>query len=385
MRRKEPARWLRGGARSFPLMAILLLAGCSGDGAQQASSAPPPAPEVGVYTIEAQAVTLTTELPGRTAAFRVAEVRPQVSGIVQKRLFTEGSEVKQGQQLYQIDPAPYQAALARAEANLKSAENLGKRYQRLIKTNAISRQQYDDAMAAWAAARAEVEAARINMRYTKVLAPISGRIGRSYVSEGALVTGGQPQELATVTQLDPIYVDITQPVTKMLQLQRALEAGLIEQSDEQAVPVTLTLEDGSRYPQTGALKFSEVMVDAGTGSVTLRAEFPNPDGKLLPGMFVRATVQEGVQPEAKLVPQQAVSRGPDGSANVLVVTAANTVEARRVQTLRTVGNAWLVGDGIEPGERVITEGLHRVRPGIQVNPVPAGNVELKTDFGVAAK
>lgn len=385
MRRKEPACWLWGGARSFPLMAILLLAGCSGDGAQQASSMPPPAPEVGVYTIEAQAVTLTTELPGRTAAFRVAEVRPQVSGIVQKRLFTEGSEVKQGQQLYQIDPAPYQAALARAEANLKSAENLGKRYQRLIKTNAISRQQYDDAMAAWAAAKAEVEAARINMRYTKVLAPISGRIGRSYVSEGALVTGGQPQELATVTQLDPIYVDIIQPVTKMLQLQRALEAGLIEQSDEQAVPVTLTLEDGSRYPQTGALKFSEVMVDAGTGSVTLRAEFPNPDGKLLPGMFVRATVQEGVQPEAKLVPQQAVSRGPDGSANVLVVTAANTVEARRVQTLRTVGNAWLVGDGIEPGERVITEGLHRVRPGIQVNPVPAGNVELKTDFGVAAK
>jgi len=366
-------------------MAILLLAGCSGDGAQQASSAPPPAPEVGVYTIEAQAVTLTTELPGRTAAFRVAEVRPQVSGIVQKRLFTEGSEVEQGQQLYQIDPAPYQAALARAEANLKSAENLGKRYQRLIKTNAISRQQYDDAMAAWAAARAEVEAARINMRYTKVLAPISGRIGRSYVSEGALVTGGQPQELATVTQLDPIYVDITQPVTKLLQLQRALEAGLIEQSGEQAVPVTLTLEDGSRYPQAGALKFSEVMVDAGTGSVTLRAEFPNPDGKLLPGMFVRATVQEGVQPEAKLVPQQAVSRGPDGSANVLVVTAANTVEARRVQTLGTVGNAWLVGDGIEPGERVITEGLHRVRPGIQVNPVPAGNVELKTDFGVAAK
>lgn len=385
MRRKEPACWLWGGARSFPLMAILLLAGCSGDGAQQASSMPPPAPEVGVYTIEAQAVTLTTELPGRTAAFRVAEVRPQVSGIVQKRLFTEGSEVEQGQQLYQIDPAPYQAALARAEANLKSAENLGKRYQRLIKTNAISRQQYDDAMAAWAAAKAEVEAARINMRYTKVLAPISGRIGRSYVSEGALVTGGQPQELATVTQLDPIYVDIIQPVTKMLQLQRALEAGLIEQSDEQAVPVTLTLEDGSRYPQTGALKFSEVMVDAGTGSVTLRAEFPNPDGKLLPGMFVRATVQEGVQPEAKLVPQQAVSRGPDGSANVLVVTAANTVEARRVQTLRTVGNAWLVGDGIEPGERVITEGLHRVRPGIQVNPVPAGNVELKTDFGVAAK
>lgn len=385
MRRKEPACWLWGTARSFPLMAILLLAGCSGDGAQQASSMPPPAPEVGVYTIEAQAVTLTTELPGRTAAFRVAEVRPQVSGIVQKRLFTEGSEVEQGQQLYQIDPAPYQAALARAEANLKSAENLGKRYQRLIKTNAISRQQYDDAMAAWAAAKAEVEAARINMRYTKVLAPISGRIGRSYVSEGALVTGGQPQELATVTQLDPIYVDIIQPVTKMLQLQRALEAGLIEQSDEQAVPVTLTLEDGSRYPQTGALKFSEVMVDAGTGSVTLRAEFPNPDGKLLPGMFVRATVQEGVQPEAKLVPQQAVSRGPDGSANVLVVTAANTVEARRVQTLRTVGNAWLVGDGIEPGERVITEGLHRVRPGIQVNPVPAGNVELKTDFGVAAK
>lgn len=360
----------------------MLLAGCSGNTKEE--SAPPPPPEVGVYTIQSQPLVLTTELPGRTRAYRVAEVRPQVNGILQQRLFTEGSDVERGQPLYQIDPAPYEAALARAEANLKTAENLAKRYQRLVETKAVSRQQLDDALAAWEVAKAEVEVARINMRYTKVLSPISGRIGRSLVTEGALVTNGQAQELATVIQLDPIYVDIVQPVTRMLRLQRAMESGLIEQSSEQTIPVALTLEDGSRYPLMGSLQFSEVAVDAGTGSVTLRAEFPNPDGKLLPGMFVRATIEEGVQPEAKLVPQQAVSRSPDGSAQVLVVAADNTVEPRRVQTLRTLGNAWLVGEGLEVGERVITEGLHRVQPGIQVKPVPSENVDLKTDFSVAA-
>ncbi len=366
-----------------PLALLLMLAGCSKS--QETDNAPQAAPEVGVYTIEERSVALTTTLPGRTTAYRVAEVRPQVNGIIQKRLFTEGAFVEQGQQLYQIDPAPYQAALARAKANLASAENLAKRYERLLKTNAISRQQYDDAQAAWEAAKAEYEVARIDMRYTQVLAPISGRIGRSLATEGALVTNGQPQELARVTQLDPIYVDITQPVTHMLRLQKAVEEGLIESSGDQEVRVGLTLEDGSRYPLEGSLKFSEVTVDTGTGSVTLRAEFPNPDGKLLPGMFVRAHLQEGVRPNAKLVPQQAVSRGPDGNASVWVVTADNTVERRTVETVRTVGNAWLVNEGIEPGERVVTEGVQRVHHGAEVAPVPASNVELVTDFGLAGK
>jgi len=373
----------RHASRAVPLLALLLLAGCRGS--ETTASAPPPSPpEVGVYTVTAEPLTLTTELPGRTAAYRIAEVRPQVNGIIQERLFTEGTDVEEGQQLYRIDPAPYRAALARAEANLVSAENLAKRYERLVETSAISRQQYDDAKAAWETAQAELEMARIDMRYTQVLSPITGRIGRSKVTEGSLVTNGQAKEMAVVTQLDPIYVDVTQPVTKMLKLRRALESGLLERSGEQAVPVTLTLEDGSRYPLEGKLKFSEVVVDASTGSVTLRAEFPNPDGTLLPGMFVRATLQEGVRPEATLVPQQAVTRDPNGTASVLVVTADNIAERREVQTLRTVGNTWLVDEGIAAGERVVTEGLQRVQPGMQVQPEPAGNVDLQTDLSVAA-
>lgn len=372
---------LRAGLYMIPF--ALLLTGCSGAEPTANQASLMQTPEVGVYTVEARPLSLTTELPGRTAAYRVAEVRPQVNGILQKRLFEEGAFVEQGQPLYQIDPAPYQAALARAEANLANAESLLKRYESLIESRAISRQQYDDAQAAWKSAKAEHEVARINMQYTQVRAPISGRIGRSLVTEGALVSSGQPQELAVVTQLDPIHVDLTQPVTKMLRLQAALEEGRLQRGGEQAAVVGLSLEDGSHYPLSGTLQFSEVSVDAGTGSVTLRAEFPNPEGKLLPGMFVRATLQEGVQSDAKLVPQQAVSRNADGSASVLVVTDNGTVEPRRVQTLRTLGNAWLVGDGIEAGEQVITEGLHRVRPGMQVNPVPAGNVELKTEFGLA--
>ncbi len=376
--------FVRRSLRILPVTAVILLAGCVADPAPQAVTETPP-PEIGVYTVESRPLALNTELPGRTAPFRVAEVRPQVSGIIQERQFIEGAEVKQGQPLYRIDPAPYRAALARAEANLASARSLAKRYERLIETQAISRQQYDDAMAAWKAAEAALEVARIDMQYTQVLSPISGRIGRTRVTEGALVTAGQPQEMAVVTQLDPIYVDVTQPVTQMLRLQRAVEAGRIASVDGQEVKVGLTLEDGSQYPLAGTLKFSEVIVDAGTGSVTLRAEFPNPEGKLLPGMFVRATIQAGVQPDAKLVPQQAVSRAPDGSARVMVVTADNTVEARRVEVLRTVGNAWLVGDGLDAGEQVVTEGLQHIRPGTPINPVPARNVELKTDFRLAAR
>lgn len=362
---------------SVPL-AALLLAGCVESDKTQ-TAAPPP--EVGVYQVEAQALTLTTKLPGRTASYRVAEVRPQVNGIVQKRLFTEGTEVEQGQQLYQIDARTYEARLARAKANLVTAENLAKRYERLVKTNAVSRQQYDDAMAAWKQAQAEVQVASIDVQYTKVLSPISGRIGRSRVTEGALVTNGQAQEMATVQQLDPIYVDVTQPITKLLELQRALETGRLQRAGEDQAQVSLTLDDGSAYPLTGTLKFSEVSVDPTTGSVTLRAEFPNPDRKLLPGMFVQALLQEGVQQNAILVPQQAVSRDVRGVPSVWVVKQDNSVERREVETLRTVGNAWLIGKGLADGERVITEGTQHARSGVTVKPVEASNVHLVTEFG----
>ncbi|WP_302473975.1 efflux RND transporter periplasmic adaptor subunit [Stutzerimonas stutzeri] len=373
---KHPRKTLRE-VRLAPLAVLLVLAGCGEKTAEQAAA---PVPEVGVYTVQAQPLTLTTDLPGRTSAYRVAEVRPQVSGILQQRLFTEGTEVKKGQQLYQIDPRTYEARLARAEANLTTAENLAQRYERLLKTNAVSRQQYDDAQAAWKQAQAEVQVARIDVQYTKVLAPISGRIGRSTVTEGALVTNGQAQHLATVTQLDPIYVDVNQPITKLLGLKRALESGRLQKTGSDQAEVSLTLDDGSAYPLPGTLKFSEVSVDPTTGSVTLRAEFPNPDRKLLPGMFVHALLKEGTQQDAILVPQQAVSRDARGVPSVWVVKPDDSVERREVETLRTVGNAWLIGKGVADGERVVTEGTQRVRSGITVKPVAASNVKLVAEF-----
>ena len=375
----KPSNYLHF-AKALPLAAALLV-GCG-----QADQQPPGQrlPEVGVYTVEAHPLTLTTDLPGRTSAYRVAEVRPQVSGILQERLFKEGSDVEKGQQLYQIDPRTYEARLARAEANLKTTENLAKRYERLVNTNAVSQQQYDDARAAWIQAQAEVEVARIDVQYTKVLSPIAGRIGRSYVTEGALVTNGQPEELATVTQLDPIYVDISQPITQLLRLQRALESGLLQSSGENQARVTLQLDDGTLYPLPGVLQFSEVSVDPSTGAVTLRAEFPNPDRKLLPGMFVRAQLQEGVQEHAILAPQQAVFRDSRGVAQVWVVGANNSAERREVETLRTVGNSWLIGSGLESGDQVVTEGLQLLIEGMQINPVPAQNVDLSIDLSPAA-
>ena len=376
MNRSWPSRALH----ILPFTAVLL-AGC---GKSQPLAVENPAVDVGVYTVKAEALTLTTDLPGRTSAFRVAEVRPQVSGIVQKRLFEEGTEVKQGQQLYQIDPATYQAELAKARASLGTAEKLAQRYERLLKTNAVSRQQYDDAYATWRQAQAEVQVAEINVRYTRVLAPVSGRIGRSAVTEGALVTNGQATELATVTQLDPIYVDVTQPITRILGLQRALASGGLQSAGENQAQVNLSLDDGSTYSLPGVLKFSEVSVDQGTGSVTLRAVFPNPDHKLLPGMFVHAELKEGVKEGAKLVPQQAIIRDSRGVATAWVLKADNTVELRDLQTLRTVGNAWLVGKGIEAGDKIVTEGLQRLKPGTQVKPTEASNVDLVTDFSAAA-
>ncbi|MEW6168252.1 MAG: efflux RND transporter periplasmic adaptor subunit [Pseudomonadota bacterium] len=344
----------------------LLAAAC---GREAPPPPPPPVPEVTVVTLRAQAVPLTTELPGRTTAYRVAEVRPQVDGIILKRLFTEGAEVQAGQPLYQIDPALYEAAYASAQADAAAAAALAKRYQPLVEANAISRQDYDDAVAAKLRAEALVETARINLRYTKVLAPISGRIGRSAVTEGALVTARQDLALATIQQLDPIYVDATQPSTTLLRLQREFSGGQLKSAGEQQAEVRLRLEDGSLYEHPGKLQFAEVAVDPGTGSVTLRAVYPNPQRLLLPGMFVQQTVQQATLASALLVPQQAVTRTPRGEATALVVNDQNKVEPRVFKAERTIGDQWLVTEGLKAGERVIVEGVLKVTPGAEVKAV----------------
>lgn len=353
------------------LLSLLLLAGC-----QKEAAAPQarPAPQVGVVTLEAQPFTLTTEVPGRTAAYRVAEVRPQVDGIVHKRLFKEGSEVKAGQQLYQIDPATYEATLKSAEASVLSSRSLAERYKVLVADQAVSRQQYDEARAAQLQAEAALEKARIDVRYTKVLAPIGGRIGRSAVTEGALVSNGQSTALAEIQQLDPIYVDVTQPASELLRLRRELASGQLEKVGANAAKVSLTLPDGSAYAHDGRLEFSEVSVDQGTGSVTLRAVFPNPEQVLLPGMFVRAQLQAGSKSAAILAPQQGVTRNAKGEATAMVVNAENKVEVRILKAERTAGNFWLVSEGLKAGDRLITEGLQFVKPGVEVQVQPASNV-----------
>lgn len=357
---------------------LLWLTGCSEADGQQAAM--PQAPEVGVYEVKDQSLVLSTDLPGRTVPYRIAEVRPQVNGIIQKRMFTEGSLVKEGDQLYQIDPAIYEAADNRAKANLNSASQLAQRYAKLVKANAVSKQQYDDAYAAWKLMEAERALTQINLEYTKVLSPITGRIGRSFVTQGALVTNGQPQQLATIQQLDPIYVDLTQPMTEVLRLRKELASGQLEKTNEDQVKVSLKLEDGSIYPLQGALQFSEVSVDPGTGSVTLRAEFPNPGQSLLPGMIVHARLSEGVRNAAILVPQQAVARNVKGEPMVWVVGNDNKVSQRTIKTERTVGNQWLVSDGLQAGEQIVAEGLQKLRPGIEVSTSPATNLDLKMDL-----
>ncbi|SEJ05074.1 membrane fusion protein, multidrug efflux system [Pseudomonas linyingensis] len=362
------------------LSSLLLLAGCGKEDA--AGPQARPAPQVGVVTLEAQPFTLTTELPGRTAAYRVAEVRPQVDGIVQKRLFKEGSEVKAGQQLYQIDPAIYQATLKSAEASVLSSRSLAERYKVLVADQAVSRQQYDEARAAQLQAEAALEKARIDVRYTKVLAPISGRVGRSAVTEGALVNNGQSQALAQIQQLDPIYVDVTQSASELLRLRRELASGQLEQIGG-AAKVNLTLADGSTYAHAGRLEFSEVSVDQGTGSVVLRAVFPNPEQVLLPGMFVQAQLQTGGKAAAILAPQQGVARNAKGEATAMVVNADNKVEPRVLKAERTAGSFWLVSEGLQPGDRLITEGLQFIKPGVEVQVKPASNVPALSGATVA--
>ena len=368
-----------------PLAAVLmlsgsfLLAGC--DNNDQAQAAQQQAPEVGVVTLKSAPLKITTELPGRTSAFRIAEVRPQVSGIILKRNFVEGSDIQAGESLYQIDPATYQASwnsakasLVQAQANARIASLTVKRYKPLLGTKYISQQDYDQAVAtqsqaaaAVQAAQAAVETARINLAYTKVTSPISGRIGRSSVTEGALVQSGQATAMATVQQLDPIYVDVTQSSEDFMRLRNELNAGTLQQADGKA-EVKLLTQNGTEYAQSGTLEFSDVTVDQSTGSITLRAVFPNPDHSLLPGMFVRARLDEGTNPHALLVPQQGITHTPTGQATALVVNADNKVEIRTLTADQAIGDKWLVTAGLQEGDRVIVTGLQRVKPGVPVTP-----------------
>lgn len=372
-----------------------LIAGLSLTGCKSKSAAPPPGgpPEVGIVVVKPERVSLTTELSGRTVPQLVAEVRPQVGGIILKRLFTEGSDVKAGQVLYQIDPAAYaaayasaKAAQARVEASLMSLRLTEERYRDLVKIKAVSQQDYDNASALLkqaeaelAAAKAAVETARINLAYTGITAPISGRIGRSSVTVGALVTASQEAALATIQKLDSMYVDVTQSTADLLKLKQNLANGVMKRSD--SAQVKLLLEDGSPYPLTGTLKFSEVTVDQGTGSVTLRAVFPNPKQALLPGMFVRAILEEGVNENAVLISQRGVTRNPKGEAMVMTVGAEDKVEPRLIKVARTVGDSWLVSDGLKAGDRVILEGLQKARPGTAVKTVPFGSAPAAAPAG----
>jgi len=407
---------------------LIMLAGLSLTACNRGKqTAPPPQiPEVAVVAVQPQKVMLTIELPGRTSPFRIAEVRPQVSGLILKRLFKEGSDVKAGELLYQIDPAPFEAALEQAKAALEAARKNAdqaraalaasianvkrqkatlalarlnrERFEEAYKERAVSATQRDRAVtevqvaeatlrayeaqvesnrkaisaaeAAIAQAKAAVRSARINLGYTKIIAPISGRIGKSNVTEGAIVTAYQPMPLATIQQLDPIYVDVPQSTTELLRLKRRLERGALRHNGAEQKKVRLKMEDGTLYPFQGTLEFRDVSVDPTTGSVILRMVFPNPEGVLLPRMFVRAIIREGVKKDAILVPQQAVNRTPKGLPYVLVVGKEGRAERRMLKIGRAIGSRWLVISGLDPGDRVIVEGLQFLRPGMPVKAVP---------------
>jgi membrane fusion protein (multidrug efflux system) len=362
-----------------------------------AASQPAPAVPVSVVTLRPETVTLTRELPGRTSASLVAEVRPQANGIVKQRLFTEGGRVAAGQPLYQLDDATYradlgsaQATLARSEATLETARQNARRSQELIKIDAISRQDYESSTAAEKqaeadvmAARAAVDRARVLLGYTRITSPIAGRIGKSAVTQGALVTANQTDALAKVQQLDPVYVDVTQSSAEWLELRKQIAAGRLEGGSN--VPVTILLEDGSTYPARGRLEFADVSVDPGTGSFLLRVVVPNPKDVLLPGMYVRAIVASGVRAEALLVPQRAIARDPKGNTSVMVVGSDGKVALRPIKVSSTVGDRWLVEEGLAPGERVVTEGLQKIRPGAAVAATEAGATPAAAPAPDAAK
>lgn len=362
----------------FLLISGMFISGC--DDKNKAASTPPIASVV-VHVVKTAPFAVTTELPGRTSAFRIAEVRPQVDGIVLKRNFNEGSDIKAGSSLYQIDPATYQAAydsakgnVARAKAASEIAHLTVKRYQSLVGTQYVSKQEFDQAVANakqadadLMSAQAAVESARINLAYTKVTSPIDGRIGKSSVTEGALVTNGQAAALATVQQLDPIYVDLTQSSNDFLQLKQAMEEGSLTKNRTSSVKIVM--DNGKTFPYNGKLEFTDVTVDESTGSVTLRAVFPNPNHQLLPGMFVRARVDEGIRPDAILIPQQSVTRTPRGDALVMVVNEQNKVETRPVVASEAIGNQWLIDSGLNPGDKVIISGMQHIKTGATVTPV----------------
>jgi membrane fusion protein (multidrug efflux system) len=375
----ELSKW---GALLTALVAGLLTSGCEDGHGKQAAQAP--IPEVATLTVATQRVVLTTELPGRTSAFRIAEIRPQVNGLILKRLFTEGADVRAGEVLYQIDPAPFQAtldnakaALERAEANLPAIRLRATRYRELLADKAVSQQDYDDAAASMKQAEADIQyykasvaTARINLGYTRILAPISGRIGRSSVTDGALVTAYQPLALATIQQLDPIYVDVPQSTAELQRLRSRLEDGRLDQNGKNQKKVKLILEDDRPYPLEGTFQFREVSVDPTTGTVILRVMVPNPEAALLPGMFVRAVLREGTSENAVLVPQQAVARDPKGNPFALAVDADGRATQRMLVLDRAIRDQWLVASGLEAGDRVIVEGMQRVRPGAAVKAVP---------------
>ena len=331
------------------------------------------APEVTVVCMRPERVVITTELPGRTAAYRVAEIRPQVNGLIQKRLFVEGSEISAGQVLYEIDPAPFKAAYDKAKANLTPLHFRADRYKEALAEKAVSQQEFDDADAALKQAEADLKIAGINLEYTRVASPIRGRIGSSSVTEGAIVTAYQLTPLAVIQQLDPIYVDIPQATTELLRMRRSLENGSLDEDKTTENKVKLILEDGTPYPMDGTLQFKDITVDQTTGSVILRVIFPNPQGVLLPGMFVRAEIIEGIDEDAILVPQQGVFRNPKGEAYVFIADAENKVQQKIITVDRTIADKWLVTSGLNPGDRVISEGVQKIRPGAGVRVVLSGS------------
>jgi membrane fusion protein (multidrug efflux system) len=380
---KSPLSFLKSSAVPMAILLAISL-GVTSCGKKPAGMPAGAATDVGVVVVTSGPVDMTAELSGRTSAYLVSEVRPQVGGIIKSRLFTEGGYVKQGQSLYQIDAAPFQAqyasaqaAVAQAKAAQTTAKLKAQRYAELVKINAVSEQDNDDAQATLAQADASVASANaalqtagINLQYTKVIAPISGRIGKSTVTPGALVTASQATELAKIQNIDQVYLDINQSVNDLMALKRAAASGTLGEAS--TADVELILQDGTVYPSKGKLQFSDVSVDEATGTVTLRALFPNPTGALLPGMYAKARIVSGVVSNGILVPQPAVTRDPKGNATVMVVTKDNKATVRPIQVAQTVGDKWLVTGGLQPGERVIVEGLQKIRPDAPVKPALMG-------------